>query len=303
MTKATRKLTNIDFNKEGMHVALVSKQQNGPANGYDYALIMKSRSPEFIKKAQQVQVTLELPEFLRKFFHLYGEDVEILARMMGYVPPTTEENEWNYEDYIQEKVESFQILKSLNESKDFAGSLARLSDTDYLSLIEDQAMLEKAFENKIDKPTDSSGSTVEVEENKTVESKDSKVNKSNTKGKKMDELVEIQKSLDAKSVELQKALDTIKAMEDDKKAAVVKARTEVIKALAGDEKQTEILVKASLNLDDADFTAYTEVLKANKASVETSNLFVEKGVSSDVEQEVLSGPARVKAMIEKSNKK
>ena len=303
MTKATRKLTNIDFNKEGMHVALVSKQQNGPANGYDYALIMKSRSPEFIKKAQQVQVTLELPEFLRKFFHLYGEDAEILARMMGYVPPTTEEKEWNYEDYIQEKVESFQILKSLNESKDFAGSLARLSDTDYLSLIEDQAMLEKAFENKIDKPTDSSGSTVEVEENKTVESKDSKVNKSNTKGKKMDELVEIQKSLDAKSVELQKALDTIKAMEDDKKAAVVKARTEVIKALAGDEKQTEILVKASLNLDDADFTAYTEVLKANKASVETSNLFVEKGVSSDVEQEVLSGPARVKAMIEKSNKK
>ena len=303
MTKATRKLTNIDFNKEGMHVALVSKQQNGPANGYDYALIMKSRSPEFIKKAQQVQVTLELPEFLRKFFHLYGEDAEILARMMGYVPPTTEEKEWNYEDYIQEKVESFQILKSLNESKDFAGSLARLSDTDYLSLIEDQAMLEKAFENKIDKPTDSSGSTVEVEENKTVESKDSKVNKSNTKGKKMDELVEIQKSLDAKSVELQKALDTIKAMEDDKKAAVVKARTEVIKALAGDEKQTEILVKASLNLDDADFTAYTEVLKANKASVETPNLFVEKGVSSDVEQEVLSGPARVKAMIEKSNKK
>lgn len=33
-TKAKRRLTNIDFSKEGSHLALVHKDQGGSANGY-----------------------------------------------------------------------------------------------------------------------------------------------------------------------------------------------------------------------------------------------------------------------------
>lgn len=304
MTKAKRVLTDIDFQKDGAHVALVTKGQGGPANGKDYALVMKSRSPAVIQKAQQVQVTLELPEFLRKFFGLYYEDAEILARMFGYVKPETEDKEWNYEDYIQEQVSSFTVLKSLHDSKDLAGSLAKLSDEDYLSIIEDQSKIEKAFETKIDKPVESDGSTVEVEKNKTVGSKDSKVNKSKNKGNKMDEqLVELQKSLDDNKVALQKALDTIKTMEDEKKAAVVKSRTDAVTAIVADEKKAAVLVKAALALDDADFVAYVDVLKASQTAVEKSDLFVEKGANSAEKEDALTAVDRVQALITKANKK
>ena len=58
--KAKRRLSNINFEKEGSHLALVHKMQGGSANGYK-TLVMKSvdnRSPEFIEKASQVKVTL-----------------------------------------------------------------------------------------------------------------------------------------------------------------------------------------------------------------------------------------------------
>ena len=80
-TKAKRKLSNITFDHEGAHLALVSKQQKGPANGAGYALIMKAanRSPEFIEKVQQITVTMELPDFLSKFFCLWEEEADVLA--------------------------------------------------------------------------------------------------------------------------------------------------------------------------------------------------------------------------------
>ena len=71
--KAKRVLKNIEFeSSETSHIALVHKDQGGPASGADYRLVMKSNnfSPEFIQKMQSVQVTMPLPEFLQKFFLL-----------------------------------------------------------------------------------------------------------------------------------------------------------------------------------------------------------------------------------------
>ena len=93
--KAKRKLTDITFEHEGAHLALVHKMQGGSANGYK-TLVMKSvdnRSPEFIEKASQVKVTLSLPDFLEKFFHVWGEDAELLATMFGYEPSEDESDE------------------------------------------------------------------------------------------------------------------------------------------------------------------------------------------------------------------
>ncbi len=147
--KAKRKLSDISFEKEGAHVALTSKAQSGPANGHDYALVLKANkfSEEFIEKMQQVRVTMELPDFLRKFFNMYGDDVEILASMMGYEKPEQELEEMqSYEDYIQSKMEAFEILKSANEAESLSDVLSTLDETEYLAMLNDQERIEKAFE-------------------------------------------------------------------------------------------------------------------------------------------------------------
>lgn len=149
--KAKRKLSDISFEKEGAHVALTSKQQGGPANTHDYALVLKSNkfSEEFVQKMQQVRVTMELPDFLRKFFGMYGDDCEILARMMGYEKPESEdysEPMESYEDYIQSKMEAFEILKSAHEADSLADVLSALDETEYLAMLNDQERVEKAFE-------------------------------------------------------------------------------------------------------------------------------------------------------------
>lgn len=147
--KAKRKLSDISFEKEGAHVALTSKQQGGPANTHDYALVLKANkfSEEFVQKMQQVRVTMELPDFLRKFFSVYYEDAEVLARMMGYEKPemTEEVKTQDYEDYIQSKLEAFEILKSANDSESLSEVLSELDENEYLAMLNDQERLEKAF--------------------------------------------------------------------------------------------------------------------------------------------------------------
>ena len=128
--KAKRKLSEISFDHEGAHLALCSKSQ-GAANNWNKALIMKGHnfSPEFIQKMQQIQVTYELPDFLRKVMGLYYEDAEVLARMLGYVKPEEEEDsdDW-YENYIEEKLQSFTIIKSLHEAKNLPDALSKLTE-------------------------------------------------------------------------------------------------------------------------------------------------------------------------------
>lgn len=152
--KAKRKLSDISFEREGAHVALTSKAQSGPANGHDYALVLKANnfSEEFVQKMQQVKVTMELPEFLQRFFSVYGSDAEILARMMGYEPPEMPSNTavssygYEHEDYIQSKLEAFEILKSAYETESLAEVLSELDETEYLSMLNDQSLIEKALE-------------------------------------------------------------------------------------------------------------------------------------------------------------
>lgn len=152
--KAKRKLSDISFEKEGAHVALTSKQQGGPANTHDYALVLKANkfSEEFVQKMQQVRVTMELPDFLQRFFNLYGEQADILAYMMGYVEPAetqameVAEAEEEYRDWIKSKMEAFEILKSAHEADSLADALSTLDETEYLAMLNDQERIEKAFE-------------------------------------------------------------------------------------------------------------------------------------------------------------
>lgn len=322
--KTKRKLSNIDFSSEGAHLALVSKDQGGGANGANYALVMKSAnfSDEFVQKMQQVRVTMELPDFLRKFFNIYYEDAEVLARMMGYVKPEEEEEE-EYEDYwetyVQSKLEAFEILKALTDAESIPDTLSKLTEDQYLSMLKDQEKLEKAFK-KIDKaektPAKNSakapeakadeGSTEAVAKAEQSDEKtEAKVEPSETvnKGKSMTkevktveqevtvEMVEksafesIQKQLEDQKVELQKAMELVKAFEAEKKEAVRKARFEQVKTAVKDEAKATVLFKAvGLVEDEVEFQAVVKALSEMQAVVEKSDLFKEQGVQVEADE-------------------
>lgn len=290
--KAKRKLKGFDFAKEGAAVALVGPSVGGPANGIP-TLIAKANnfSPEFIKKMQEVQVTMQLPDFLEKFFYVWGEDAKFLAGLMGWVePPEDEAAEArdDYNEWVEDRFTSFSVIKSLHEAKNLPDALSRLTEQDYLDVLQDQVEIEKAL-----KEFDSKKSDTSTKVESKVEASASKQVKKN-KGKQMTqeaEMVEksaltaVEKALEDQKIALEKALAQVKQYEEEKKEAIVKSKTDAVKAVVKDEKQAAVVVKAALALEDqADFDALVEVFKSMNALIEKSALFQEQGVSAEAEE-------------------
>ena len=296
--KPKRKLKNIDFSDDMSHIALVSKHQGGPASGANYSLVLKNvdnPSPEFIQKMQAIQVTMTIPEFLGRFFMLWEEDVEFLSQLLGYVEPPEDEQAEAVDDYnkwIEERFQSFSIIKSLHEAKSLPDALSKLTEQDYLDILSDQVEIEKAL-NAFTKEKQSQVDTSTNVENTKVEASASKVTK-NKKEKQMatpemvekSELIALQKSLDDQRVALEKALADVKRYEDEKKEAIVKSKTDAVKAVVKDEKQAAVVVKAALALEDqADFDALIAVFKSMNDLLEKSGLFQEQGVSAEAAED------------------
>ena len=323
-TKAQSQLTNIDFTHDGAHIALVSKEQGHGANGHHYALVMKSKnfSKETIQKMQTVQVTLDLPEFLRRFFDIYYTDSEVLARLMGYVPPESDNTEDDSEAYYTERLSAFTVMKSLHESGDVLKALAMLDESEYLALLENQVEIEKAFAELDAKESDTAALVVESDNStnasveKSVEPSGSKVTKSKKenmtlKTKQGDEptvemveksaLDSIQKALNDKDVELQKALADVAAFKEAQQEQIIKSKTAQITAVVTDANLQAVIVKAALALElEDDFTAFVgalssmqKTLKDTKDFVEKSTLFEEVGASTSTDALQESPVARI----------
>lgn len=297
--KPKRKLKNIDFSDDMSHIALVSKHQGGPANGADYSLVLKNLnnpSPEFIQKMQAIQVTMTVPEFLSRFFMLWEEDVEFLSQLLGYVEPEDEtmEAKEDYDKWIEERFQSFNIIKSLHEAKSLPDALSKLTEQDYLDILSDQAEIEKVLKalDKESKGSEADNST-DVENTKVGVST-SRVTKKN-KGKQMTQatdmveaakLVAVEKALEDQKIALEKALADVKRYEDEKKEAIVKSKTDAVKAVVKDEKQAAVVVKAALALEDqSDFDALIAVFKSMNDLLEKSGLFQEQGVSAEAAED------------------
>lgn len=292
MTKAKRKLTNLDFSKEDSHIALVSKGQGGPANGADYALVMKANnfSPEFIEKASKVKVTMDIQDFLTRFYHLYYEDAEVLARALGY--DTEREEVEDYEDYIDKKVSSIEIIKSLKETEGRDLKLASLKEDEYLSLLQSQSELEviltKAKETISVNSEDGSNSTSNVE-NVNVEpvAGSDNLEKSMTVKTEMVEksqLVAVEKALEETKELLTKALADVEVYKAKEKEAVTKARFDKLVAAVKDEDKATALFKAMNLIEDSEsFDAAVKTLADMTAAVEKSSLFEEKGATAESE--------------------
>lgn len=280
--KAKRVVKDIDFSGNGSHIALVSATQGGPANGADYKLVLKANTnftPEVLEKAQKIKVTMDIPDFLRTFFDLYGTDADILARMLGYVPEADEDTDW-YEDYIEDKLSSFEILKSLHEN--LPETMAGLSGPEYLGVLKDQSLLEKAF-RKMDREAkklknSESPDSKEVVEKATLTTAESG---DTTKDNNMSDVVELQKTLDKQAAELNAAQELIKSFQAKEQETLIKSKVSAIASVVTDQKQAEVLAKAGLLLDDKSFTEFVDVLKALNSQIEKSALFKEEGASKD----------------------
>lgn len=293
MIKPKRKLKNIDFSEDTSHIALVSKHQGGPASGANYSLVLKNvdnPSPEFIQKMQAIQVTMTIPEFLERFFMLWEEDVEFLSQLLGYVEPEDEtmEAKEDYDKWIEERFQSFSIIKSLHEAKSLPDALSKLTEQDYLDVLTDQAVIEKALTEftKGAKPEANTSTKVESKVEASASSKKKKEKQMATPEMvEKSALTAIEKALEDQKIALEKALAQVKQYEDEKKEAIVKSKTDAVKAVVKDEKQAAVVVKAALALEDqSDFDALVEVFKSMNALIEKSVLFVEQGVSAEVEE-------------------
>lgn len=291
--QAKRKLSDIDFSREDAHIALVSKQQGGPANGADYALIMKAanRSPEFVEKMQAVQVTLELPEFLERFFHLYGSDAEVLARLMGYVEEEKEENEEGdyWENYIQERLSSFKVLETLKESEDISKSVSELTEEQHLNVLNDQKYLEDLIK-QVQSKKDATGVSGAVKSPKGRISKKKEIPMSQEDVKQDEPKVEMVEKAQFESIEkaltetkelLKAAQEQLVAFQAKEKEAITKARFAQVKDAVGDEAVATVLFKAvGLVEDQAVVEEVVKALAGLKAQVEQSDLFKEVGASA-----------------------
>jgi hypothetical protein len=330
--KAKRKLTDINFEKEGSHLALVHKVQGGGANGRT-TLVMKATdkySPEFIEKASQVKVTLSLPDFLEKFFHVWGDDAEILATLFGYTPSEDDSGEYEQESFwcwyrekaakegnldywgdpltratdedrkqwLSEQLQGIEILKSATLAKGSTDFISGLTEEQYLNLLKDQEFIEKSFTKlEVKKDVNNGGG----------EPQQSKANTADTQENKMTQETIEKAQYDAKEVELQKALADIQKAKEEielfkakEKEAVEKAREAEVIAAVVDVDASAKLFKAVKDLDAEAFKDVVDVVKALTAKVDESEMFKEKG---SPEEGVKVAKSAVQAELDKLLKK
>lgn len=342
--RAKRKLTDITFDHEGAHIALVNASQGHGANNHHYTLLMKNQnfSQEFIEKASQVKVTMPIEQFLSRFFGMYSEQAEVLARALGFKtvamdkqeleaqedalemkeqeidPEMPEEPEGKeYEDWIQSQLEAFEIMKSMKESDSMIDLMSKLDEDDYLALLNDQALVEKAFrkleraekallkkqkESTVIAPeasADEPSVTVGV-----VEVETSVVNKANketnmTQEVQVEQVEMVEKSqleqvLKAQAdmlQELTKAKELLSVYEQEKKDAIAKARKQELTAAVKQADVAEVLFKAVKDAADEDFAAVVKALADMQSVVEKSAMFEEQGASVQEDQPVVQESA------------
>lgn len=319
--KAKRVLKNIDFSGDGAHISFVGPDVGGPANLQAYALVMKSTanfSEEVIEKMSRISVEYELPDFLRKVMGMYWEEAEVLARMLGY-EADEESVDSEYRDWIEDRLESYTVMKSLHEAESLAEAVSKLGGDAYLALLLDQERVEKALKNKasldservakaaeqplvatkpkarvVKKATENAKAVVEAEPNKVVKAAVPEVKEMTDKVTVVEQTIEtemvsksqfdeIQKAFDAQKEMIEKANALIAQFEAEKKEAVAKARKAELVAAVEQEEKAEALFKAVGDLSDEAFASVVEVVKGLAIKVESDPLFIEKGVSVEGE--------------------
>lgn len=284
MTDLKRRLTDIKFEHEGAHVALVGKHQGGPANGITTLVTKATNQIDQVQidKATQVTVTLEFEEFLRKFFNMYWEDAEVLARALGFDDDSdTDEEIDSWKKYIDQRVSQINIMKSVYKAQDVEKALSELDPAQMLSLLEAQELLEKAMSAAL--PV---GVTLETQTigDSHVDTILKSAHEELVTKAVADAVAPIQKALDDQTVVLKAAQEELAVFKAAATAAVEKARKDAIAAFVPADK-VEALYKAYAPMDEEGFAVAIEMLKAARATETESPLFKEQGLNGLGEQD------------------
>lgn len=273
-TKAIRRLSDINFEHEGAHVALVFAAQGGPANGVT-TLITKATEDISEEQVRQM-VGLEKAAFNSEVRDSLRSALQEKFQS-GY--------EWlSLEDFSASEVifysdaGHFIVGYSLSSDDEYVfDDEARGFDYAYVRVENEQVKLSNDAQEKLSK-----GEYVLV--NKALENPETSSNFMKQIAaiteKKQQMEVEIQKAVDAKNLEiaamqekLDAALALVEGFKAEKQATVLKAREaqigEFVKEGAVD------IAKATEHLDDEAFALILKAMGVQKAAVAESDLMKE----------------------------
>ena len=305
MNKAKRRLTDINFEHEGAHVAVVHKDQGGPANGIT-TLVYKAVNDipeEIVEKATQVAVTMDFEEFLVKWFNMYYSDAEVLAKLLGMEKEEQPSDMYDYQGehrkWLEEKVAAIQIMKSVYASQDVKKAFNELSYKESLDVIEAQSTLESVLEKAMSSAVEGKNVPVTKGQEKPTNEEENLMEDVIQKALHV-ELVEkaVQEAVEKAAAEKAAVEDVLKAAQAElegvkaevavfkaKEAeAIVKSRKDALQAVLA-EDQVEDMFKATEALDAAAFDVVVKSLAAKAKALEESDLFKEAGVSGEGEND------------------
>lgn len=289
MTKITYlKDVTFDFEEENgfaPHVSYTTPSVGGAASGLNQAILFKSNedvkiTPEtldILKAAKEIRIEMSMEEFLRKFFDLWYDDAAILAKLLGFESSLDSDEEDSYEDYIEEKLSAFTILKSLKEGK---SDFFNLDCQDQIAVLKVQELFEKRLSEGTIPNTEASNAGANA--GVSVEKHNNPVGDKMTD--KTVELETLQKSLS----DLQKALDTERkareALEAKEEARIEKAFIEKAQGYAFVE-DADAFGKLLKGMKEEDAVTVLAILeKANEAIKNAdANLFKQVSVTGEAE--------------------
>ena len=277
--KAKRRLTDFNFEGQGSHVALVHKDQGGPANLKTTLLTKSTKSIT----DQQVASELALIEKAKFNSEVRSKLYEALKDKFA------SRYEWLYlEDFSEDEVVfqadagMFIVGYSLSSGDEYSfDDVARGFSYEMVRVENGQVKLSEDAQSKL-----SEGEYVLVNKALNNPETNSRVVKAlaafTEKKEKMQE--EIQKAVAAKDAEitalqaeiakskeeLTKVQEIVKAAEDARKAQVLKAREVEVASLI--QTGSVELVKSTEALSDEAFAEIVKALKAQKEAVEQSDL-------------------------------
>lgn len=331
--KATKKLTDIDFSGKDAAVALVGKSQGGGANGFTTLLVKSAKyTDEHVEKASKIRITMDIQDFLTKFYGLWYDEAEVLAQALGYsTDKSGEDSPESYEDWIASQVGAIEVIKQLSQSEDVNKSLSELEPESYLALLKSQEILEKAFK-KIEKDSktvakaainedgeatakvvidqevttknvEASPSDAIIKNKETPMTKEVKVVETDVTVEMVEKsaLDSIQKALKEQTEQLNKALETVKQFEKEKAEAIQKARKDLLTATVKEAEKVEALFKALANVESEEvFKGAIGALEGLMQVQKSSDLFKEVGASAQAEQKEEMSPLMKAVLAEKA---
>lgn len=279
--KAKRRLSEIKFEHEGAHVALVLNSQGGPANGIT-TLITKSTSDISDQQVEQQLKLIEKAKFVSE------QRTELTKAVKAAFESAYE---WLYvEDFSEDTVVfsadggMFTVGYSLSSNGEYVFEdtatgvewKSILVENGSLKLSADaQSKLNEGVYSLVTKALNNPETKGRVEETlKTILEKEN-----------MELEVQIQKAVDAatsplteKITALEKSLSiaesALKEVEEQKKAALLKSREEAVAVF--DKDGAAELVKATAALSDDEFAVLTKSLGLKHQALADSDLMSQK---------------------------